>query len=202
MIFFSIVDLLLKEKTDDKLKLLTHLQLFDYLAEMSSVLSENASLLAEKEEGILSLLGEASIDSAEGVSFHGAKKLRKYIETYENGINSRMDVDGGDWSDDCTLIANAYAQLAYFAKNQGPKLSSDFMIYVFRAMKFNSAEGRQLFPCILMGRDFTDEDTKRFVEEVELLLFVPFVYWPLYHSRVNPSLSGCFWDGFHKYWSI
>lgn len=190
--------MVLKEKTDNKLKLLTHLQLFDYLKEISLVVSENTLILAEKKDKILSLIEQDTVDSADDIFLHGAKKLETYIETYVNDFNSRMNVDGSDFSDDCTLISNAYVQLAYFAKNQGPKMSSDFMIYVFRAMKFNSAEGRQLFPCILMEKDFTEENTKRFVEEVELLMLIQFFNWLCF--RVNQSLFGCFWDGFHKYW--
>ena len=92
--------------------------------------------------------------------------LKQFLPFYENEIENAMETDTSQSNREYDTVANAYVQLAYFAKKQGESYFSDFMLCVLRAMKFNSSEGRQLFPCIIMEKEFEDEDKEQFIEEV------------------------------------
>ncbi|XP_044259527.1 DNA-dependent protein kinase catalytic subunit-like [Tribolium madens] len=146
------------------LKLLAHITFFKHLDYISSLLTENEELLRNQQSNLMSLIETTRIVSAEDVAFYAANKLKSFLHNCKS-------------SEDCMAVADAYVQLAYFAKKQGRMYFRDFMLFTLRAMKFNSKEGKQLFPCVLMEQEFSPEEQQQFVAETEQIPIWMFLKW-------------------------
>ncbi|KAJ3665343.1 hypothetical protein Zmor_000841 [Zophobas morio] len=168
------------------LKALAYFHLFKQLNEISSIfrndndffqLFVNEDEYSQQKRRLTSLVGTNNISSIEDSALFGAKKLKEFLPSYENEIDNTMETDTNQSNREYDTLANAYVQLAYFAKKHGESYFSDFMLFVLRAMKFNSSEGRQLFPCIIMEKEFKEEDKKQFIEETSKIPVWMFLGW-------------------------
>ncbi|XP_008199943.2 DNA-dependent protein kinase catalytic subunit [Tribolium castaneum] len=156
------------EETESFLQLSAHVTFFKHLDYISSLLSQNEDLLQNRQSDLMTLTEVTQSVSSKDVAFFAANKLKSFLHNYNT-------------SDVCTdayiQYADAYVQLAYFAKNQGKKYFKDFMLFVLRAMKFNSKEGKQLFPCVLMEQEFSLEEQQLFLTETEQIPVWMFLKW-------------------------
>ncbi|KAJ3652171.1 hypothetical protein Zmor_018159 [Zophobas morio] len=168
------------------LKALAHFHLFQQLNEISSIFRNDNEFFqrflnddqhCQQKQFLTSLIEADSISSVEDPALFGAEMLKQFLPFYETEIENAMETDTSQSNREYDTVAHAYVQLAYFAKKQGESYFSDFMLCVLRAMKFNSSEGRQLFPCIIMEKEFEDEDKEQFIEETSKLPVWMFLGW-------------------------
>lgn len=140
------------------------LQTFENLEQITNILNTNPNLLINNKTAIGKIV--PNITSPDSIVIHGAEKLKSAIGICEQYFKDAMAIDNVKSIKEHKLIAKAYILLAYFSKD---KSFQDFLLSVLRAMKFNSTEARQLFPCILMQHDWTDVNKHSFVAEVDFL---------------------------------
>jgi hypothetical protein len=152
------------------LKLLAHVQLFNQYSQISSLLKLNDEIFQNRKSDLKNLTETSSISSPEEIALFAANKLKLYLRSFDEKLDHEMETeDGNQNAEKCAKVANAYVELAYFARKQ--EHYDDFTLFVLRAMKYNSSEGRQLFPCVLMETEFSEHQKTRFIEEVSILGF-------------------------------
>lgn len=148
------------EDSDDKFLLLSaHITYFKQMKFISSLVSPNPELFEKCKSDMPELL---QITCAEDIALYAADKLKCFLynSNLEESINSDENVE------ERKTVANAYVELAYFFQEKN--CFSNFLLFVLKAIKFNSDEGKQLFPCILMEEEFSQEDKELFIAEVIL----------------------------------
>lgn len=147
------------------MKVQAYIHFFKQLEYISSLFRGENQLFLDKKPLLESFIKDSTISSEEQIELYGANKLKSFLFSFENDLENEM-VSEKLAVPNYQILADAYIQLAYFAKRKGRSHFSDFMLFVLRAMKFNSSEGKQLFPCIIMEEAFTEDETKQFIEEV------------------------------------
>lgn len=103
------------------------------------------------------------INSPEDIGMYGYNNLKNCVKIF----NEEMDCDKFDNGYTIAEIAKAYVKLAHFIRSKNDEnLQGEFITFVLRAMKMNSLEGIQLFPCVLMQIKLGNEYKKIFIHEV------------------------------------
>ncbi|CAG9832446.1 unnamed protein product [Diabrotica balteata] len=165
----------LKRPEDESIKLTTNSKLFDALIDMSELMSSNTNLLTFSEQ-ISSVLG-ISVNTIADIETYAWNTLKCSVEKC-NTEEMDSDVDRNDSSDKFKRIADTYIKLAHFIRNKNDSsLEGEFMLFVLRAMKLNSSEARQLFPCILMVKNLATAHKELFLKETEQIPTWMFLGW-------------------------
>lgn len=153
-------------------KISGYIKIFDILSRITDILNENMDILNEVKPELTQIIPEFRENPNDCVKF-GAEKLRTTIEQCEELMNAKQ----------IQKIGEAYLKLANFVKSQLNE--KDFMIYILRAMKMNSVEAKQLFPCVLQDCDlfkYKDE----FINETKEIPTWMFLGWiPQLLANVN-----------------
>lgn len=138
---------------------------FDVLMNISSIVSNNNDLLTEFREK-LAAFTDGIKNSASDIEKHAFNVLKSAVE---NCNTDSMDTDSDNFETIKKFknISDAYIKLAHFIRGKGDEsLQGDFILFVLRAMRLNSSEARQLFPCILMQNDLSGIYKDTFITEV------------------------------------
>lgn len=154
-------------KANDPAVLLSaNIKYFDVVTNISHVLANNQALLTQFQEELITRFG-TEISTSEDINTYVSNKLRLAIENTEVADDMDCDNNSVGTSSQIKYIANAFIKLAYFTKDKNDdKLQGDFILYVLRAMKLNSLEAKQLFPCILIQNRLATDYTQLFIDEV------------------------------------
>jgi DNA-dependent protein kinase catalytic subunit len=162
----KVLEQIFQDPNQTLLKLLAHVQLFNQYSQISSLLKLNDEIFQNRKSDLKNLTETSSISSPEEIALFAANKLKLYLRSFDEKLDHEMETeDGNQNAEKCAKVANAYVELAYFARKQ--EHYDDFTLFVLRAMKYNSSEGRQLFPCVLMETEFSEHQKTRFIEETE-----------------------------------
>nr|CAH7756351.1 unnamed protein product [Callosobruchus chinensis] len=141
---------------DSITKLSVASKLFEVCSSISNALSSESQLFDRHLE-MLNTKFSASFAKPDDVSFYGFQRLKSVVETVGTMDVMRTDDTDVDKHEGC--IAKAYMTLAYYIR-EDPTCEKDLIKFVLKAMKLNSVEARQFFPCILMidklGTDYRD----------------------------------------------
>lgn len=141
-----------------------NIKYFDVVTNISNILADNQGLPPHFKEVLTSKFG-TQISSPGDINTYASNKLRLAID--DIGMTDSMDCDSSSASSNVKYIANALVKLAYFTKDRNDEsLQGDFILYVLRAMKLNSLEAKQLFPCILIQNRLGSDYTQLFTDEV------------------------------------
>ncbi|VEN60084.1 unnamed protein product [Callosobruchus maculatus] len=131
-------------------------KLFEVCSSISNALSSESQLFDRHLE-ILNTKFNASFSKPEDVSLYGFQRLKSVVETVSTMDVMRTDEADVDKHENC--VAKAYMTLAYYIREDAT-CEQDLIRFVLKAMKLNSVEARQFFPCILMidklGTDYRD----------------------------------------------
>lgn len=90
----------------------------------------------------------------------GYLRLRDSLAKCESEINNLMHHENLSIY---SHMSNAYMKLVYYAKKRGNAFDKYYIVNMLRAMKLNSSQAHQLFPCLLnkdIGGVYKDQFTK------------------------------------------
>lgn len=117
-------------------------KLFDLFTRVIVILQELPELYRTHESALTEILG-SRLNSTQYIENYAIDKLKSSIEEIVSDNSGCADV--------LRDIAQAYIKLAYYIQNNDNEAYlDDFVLFVLRAMRMNSADARKLFPCILM----------------------------------------------------
>lgn len=143
------------------------MKLFDIYSKISGILSDK-QLFDEYQMKIKKYLGFA-VNNAKDILMHSYKQLDKCLLN----LCENMESENYDNMENQKEIAKAYVKLVHFIRSQNDEnLQDDFILFVLKAMKLDSSEGRQLFPCVLMQNKLGSECKDIFIKEVNRYFLV------------------------------
>lgn len=151
------------------------LEISEHMSNMSRelvhVFLSDQNVLREKQSELQTLLGINCTINISSLNTFGAEILMQTLNACEKEIKNFMHTDGLEVS---RHMANTYMKLVYYAKSMGEQLDNEFIRYILRAMKLDSLQGRQLFPCLL-SKDIGGVHKDLFIQEVSIHLGTFFI---------------------------
>ncbi|XP_023014378.2 DNA-dependent protein kinase catalytic subunit [Leptinotarsa decemlineata] len=163
----------MKNSQDQMINLLCSSKLFDIYSKLSCTFVKNPELFIEYKEHLAEKL-QNKISSPSDIELCARQLLRRAID----GIDEDMECDNSKNEDKQKEISGAYVKLANFIRDRDDEaLQGDFILFVLRAMRMNSSEGRQLFPCVLMQSKLGSEHKAMFLKESEKIPTWMFLGW-------------------------
>ncbi|CAH1962380.1 unnamed protein product [Acanthoscelides obtectus] len=127
---------------DNFTKLSVASKLFEVCSSISNELSSNVELFTRHLE-TLNIKFKTSFEKPQDVLLYGFQCLKSVVEKVDI-VSDSVDVDKYE-----KCVAKAYMVLAYYARENTSR-EKELIQFVLEAMKLNSVEARQFFPCILM----------------------------------------------------
>ncbi|KAJ8958551.1 hypothetical protein NQ314_006390 [Rhamnusium bicolor] len=150
---------------DQSILLRANIKFFDTSTKISQILLNSQDLFIEYQTKLTQKF-KKEINSPEEIGIYASRVLKSAVESI---ADDNMDCDNSGIDSKCKDIAKAFVKLAYFTRDQNnDELQGDFILYVLRAMKLNSLEAKQLFPCILMQSRLGSDYSRLFIIEVNL----------------------------------
>lgn len=133
-----------------------------------SELLKDPNLFQEYRSDIETKL-KIAVSNHESIALYGYNQLKQCVQNF----NEDMSCDNYENTEVTKDIAKAYIKLAHFIRIQEKDdLQKQFISFVLRAMKMNSLEAIQLFPCVLMLSKLGRECKDIFIEEVHFFQMV------------------------------
>lgn len=113
---------------------------------MQEILNTNPDLWDEMREVLQTTANQGHNLDRNSVHELGYLSLRDSLTKCESEINNLMHRENlGIYSH----MSNAYMKLVYYAKKMGTAFDYYYIVNMLRAMKLNSSQAHQLFPCLL-----------------------------------------------------
>ncbi|KAJ8918257.1 hypothetical protein NQ315_014127 [Exocentrus adspersus] len=158
----------------DTTLLSANVKYFDVVTNISHLLATDQTLLLKFQDNLKKSFG-ILVNKPEDIDAYALNKLQLAVKDLGT---ENMDSDDNYASSQLKYIASAFVKLAYFIKDKNDEnLQRDFILYVLRAMKLNSLEAKQLFPCILIQSRLGSDYAQLFIDETENIPTWMFLGW-------------------------
>ncbi|KAG5877906.1 hypothetical protein JTB14_011622 [Gonioctena quinquepunctata] len=164
---------LAKTKLAENLQDQINKKLFDVYSKLSQTFAKNPDLFEDNKKYLEKTL-KKQVTSPSDIENCAMELLKNSISK----IDEDMDCDNFENRTKHKEMAGAYVKLANFIRDRGDdNMQGDFISFVLRAMKMNSSEARQLFPCTLMQSGLGSTYKEIFLEESENIPTWMFLGW-------------------------
>lgn len=154
---------MLEETENQRILLEANTLLFDIYLRISKILTNEDSFIEHQMKVQNNL--KFQINEPADIAVYAYNNLKRSVKSFDENIDCEHQN-----MENHKEFAKTYVKLAHFIRDKNEENhQSDFIIFVLRAMKMDSLEGRQLFPCVLMQSMLGSNCKNIFIEEVTFL---------------------------------